>query len=82
MKACLTKPIMQEFSGCLVENPSCRFAVRFGFSYICEHPNHKDFLTRNNESTHQLDHNKLYKELKEARRSEYISKVKRYIEEL
>jgi len=57
MDECVNKPMLPEFSGCLVEKPSCEFAVRFGFSYLCEHPKHKDF--NNVPSGRNLNHNKL-----------------------
>jgi hypothetical protein len=82
MCECITKPINEIYSGCLVENPSCKFAFRFGFSYLCEHPQHKDFYPNNFPSKHHLDHNKLYEDLKESRRNEYISKAKKYLEDL
>lgn len=80
MSECLTKPILDEFSGCLVEKPSCEFAVRFGFSYLCEHPRHKDF---NPEPSRQdLDHNKLYSDLRVSRRNEFLSMAKKYLNEM
>jgi hypothetical protein len=86
MQDCLTMPFTPEFSGCLVETPTCRFAVRFGFSYLCEHPCHKDFfqdpLLSSQHAERDVDHNELYRRLKESRRSEFISKAKRIIEDL
>jgi len=73
---------MPEYSGCLVENPTCNFAVSFGFSYLCEHPEHKYFHVKSANSTRHLDHNEIYKNLKEKRKKEYISKAKRYLEDL
>ncbi len=86
MQECLTKPLTPAFSGCLVEKPTCNFAVRFGFSYLCEHPQHKDFF-QNTPSSGQhadraVDHNELYRSLKESRRTEYLSKVKKFIADL
>lgn len=82
MRECLTKPLTTKYSGCLVETPACDHAVRFGFSYLCDHPRHKDFHPNMTTSGHQVDHNALYGDLKESRRSAYIDKVKRYIAEL
>ena len=82
MEECLTKPLTTEFSGCLVETPACGFAVRFGFSYLCEHPRHKDFHPNRPLSGHQVDHNALYRDLKESRRSAYVAKVKRFVKDL
>ena len=82
MRECITKPILPEYSGCLIENPACDFATRFGFSYLCEHPHHKDFSLKNSPSGQHVDHNKLYSDLKESRRIEYIAKAKKCIEDL
>jgi len=82
MRECQTKPLTTNFSGCLVKTPACEYAVRFGFSYLCEHPRHQDFHPSMSVPEQQVDHNALYKDLKESRRSDYISKVKRFIEDL
>ncbi|BCS55935.1 hypothetical protein GSbR_12980 [Geobacter sp. SVR] len=78
MSECMTKPLLTEFSGCLVENPSCGFAVRFGFSYLCEHPRHKDFSLERS----PVDRNKLYNDLKISRRTEYLSMAKRFLADM
>jgi hypothetical protein len=70
---------MRDCSGCLVDNPACNFAVRFGFSYLCEHPQHMDF---HDKSDHRLDHNTLYNDLRKSRRSEYLSLAKKFIEDI
>jgi hypothetical protein len=67
MKECLTKPLMSNFSGCLVENPTCQHAFRMGFSYLCSHPRHHEF--------HRGQPNELkmrYETLRESRRNAYI----------
>ncbi len=79
MNECQTKPLLPNYSGCLVENPICNHAVRFGFSYICEHPNHKEFVVT---ETPDYEPNAHYHTLRESRRQEYISKIKGYIENL
>ena len=79
MKKCLTKPLVAEYSGCLVETPACDFAVRFGFSYLCEHPRHADFHPS---PERQLDHKALYNELRTSRRNEYIYMAKKFIEDM
>ncbi len=81
MCECLTKPIMPDYSGCLVENPTCQFAVRFGFSYHCEHPQHMDFHMIDANFQHQKGHNERYRDLKESRKKEYLFKVKQYMED-
>jgi len=79
MSECLTKPLLPQFSGCLVENPTCRHAVSFGFSYLCEHPNHKDFITP---TTPQTETAEQYRNLRESRRRKYIAEIKKHIEAL
>ena len=79
MSECKTTPLLPKFSGCLVENPLCRHAVRFGFSYLCEHPNHKEYFTSATPKTEAAAH---YRNLRESRRHEYISKIKECIEAL
>jgi hypothetical protein len=69
---CLTMPFLPEFSGCLVENPCCGFAVRFGFSYHCEHPNHKQFHPTEDSSVARVELPIIYRNLKEARRSQEL----------
>jgi hypothetical protein len=68
MSKCQTIAFLPEFSGCLVANPTCGYAVRFGFSYHCEHPNHLDFYPVNDPEVNLADLPNLYRELKEARR--------------
>ena len=85
MQECLTKPLTSAFSGCLVEKPTCNFAVRFGFSYLCEHPRHKDFFQNapvSGQHADRADHNELYRNLKESRRNEYLSMVKRLVADM
>ena len=81
MRECLTKPLVAEYSGCLQENPECKYAVSFGFSYLCEHPRHKDFHPGRDSSGDQSDHNMLYRNLRESRRRIYLSKVKEFIDD-
>lgn len=82
MSDCMTKPLMDEYSGCLVENPACKYAVRFGFSYLCEHPQHKEFYLNNSRSKQHLGQNEIYEELREKRRKEYIAKARKYLDDL
>lgn len=82
MQECLAKPLTRNFSGCLQENPKCKYATSFGFSYLCEHPRHKDFHQRSNASGEQIDHNLMYKELRESRRRIYLSRVSEFVRDL
>ena len=67
MNECLTKPLLGTMSGCLVDNPTCTFAVRMGFSFLCSHPEHKHF---HGKPADEL--NTHYSELRESRRSAYF----------
>ena len=82
MNECLTIPFLPEFSGCLVDNPDCTFAVRCGFSYHCEHPNHKDFHKKDPTPADRADLINRYKELKEFRRQKYQEEMDKTIERL
>jgi len=82
MCECMTKPIREEYSGCLVEEPSCKYAERFGFTYMCHHPQHKDFFLSNSPDKQHLDAASIYKGLKESRRNEYIALAKKCLENL
>lgn len=75
MDECLTIPFVPEFSGCLVENPACNFAIRCGFSYHCHHPSHKDFHSTIDSSGERIDLRKRYTQLKESRRLRYLQQV-------
>ena len=77
MHECLTIPFMSEFSGCLVENPTCQFAVRFGFSFHCEHPFHQDFQTSDDRSIDHADLQQRYRDLREARRRAYLEQIRK-----
>jgi hypothetical protein len=76
MSKCLTKPLLPQFSGCLVADPKCIFAVRFGFSFYCEHTQHEEFKMNTPDSVNQSDHNEIYRELRDSRRREYIGGFK------
>jgi len=82
MRECLTKPLIADYSGCMVKNPVCDFAVSFGFSYLCNNPRHKEFYAIRNSSGYKLDHNALYRDLRESQRRTFISTVKESIDNL
>jgi len=75
MRECLTKPILPEFSGCLVENPVCRFATRFGFSYLCEHPYHKEFHRGKESKSERVALNERYQVLRDGRRQKFLEEI-------
>lgn len=44
VKKCLTTQLLlAKVSGCLVEKPECAYAHKFGFSYVCRHPDHAEY---------------------------------------
>lgn len=73
MEQCLTKPmILADTSCCLVEHPTCGYAVKMGFSYWCRHPEHARFhghatgrMTRE-----QLGHQ--YRSLRQQRQHAFV----------
>ena len=76
MKKCLTKKMLfREVSGCLVENPECAYARKFGFSFVCSHPDHTKFHAHVTESLTRGEINELYNSLKQKRREEFIASL-------
>jgi hypothetical protein len=78
----MAKPLTRSYSGCLQENPACEYAFSFGFSYLCNHPRHKDFHPGRDSSCDLTDSNTLYLNLRESRRRTYLSGVKEFIDHL
>jgi hypothetical protein len=75
MGECLTKPILPEFSGCLVENPTCQFATRLGFSYLCEHPYHKEFHRGKESKPERIALSERYQLLRDERREKFLEGI-------
>ena len=74
MNTCLTKAIaFPEVSGCLVENPECGYAHTFGFSYVCCHPDHKEFRTHIVGTLTRDDAVERYDALRRKRREEFTA---------
>lgn len=74
MKTCLTKKLVfKEVSGCLVENPDCGFAHKFGFSFVCRHPDHAKFHVHVSGVMSRAEANERYETLRLKRRDEFIS---------
>lgn len=77
---CLTKPFNGVFSGCLTENPDCPFAVGFGFSFHCTHPDRHRFAAAA-ASLHQGELLERYGELRDRRRQAFLDQLGMPIEE-
>jgi hypothetical protein len=68
---CLTKP-MYGGSVCLSDGQDCHFAVRFGFSFRCTHPDKASFYGHIN-GEYTLDElRKLSRKLRVERRSQFV----------
>jgi hypothetical protein len=68
---CLTKPM---YGGCvcLADSQNCPFAVRFGFSFRCTHPDKADFYGHV-KGEYTLDElRELSRRLKDKRRSAFV----------
>ena len=76
MTQCLTKQLMfREASGCLVEKPECGYALKFGFSFVCCHPEHTKFHADVVGALTKKESGKLYDSLKRQRRDEFIANL-------
>jgi hypothetical protein len=74
METCLTKSLMYlEVSGCLLENPTCCYANKFGFSYLCRHPDHAKFNAVTIGTLSNKQSAELYNELRKKRREEFLA---------
>lgn len=74
MKNCHTKKLLfREVSGCLVEEPECRFAHKFGFSFVCHHPDHTKFHVHVTGVMSKDEASRLYEELRLKRRNEFVA---------
>ncbi|MBJ6726297.1 hypothetical protein [Geomesophilobacter sediminis] len=73
MSRCVVKPICEEHSGCLKEEPSCPYAAKFGFSIHCEHPDHRQMAAESVHSLGRLELTRRYRELRESRRRNFIA---------
>lgn len=74
MKNCHTKKLLfREVSGCLVEDPDCGFAHKFGFSIECRHPEHAKFHVHVSGAMTRAEANERYETLKLKRRAEFLS---------
>lgn len=76
MNECLTTQFaLSEVSGCLVENPQCDYAHRFGFSFVCRHPDHASFRSLASGAMTKGDADTLYDTLRRNRRDEFTAKL-------
>ena len=84
METCIRVPIGEDFIGCLVENPSCQYAYKLGFSYLCEHTGYANFNDLDNSLSFKTktDRIKSYDELRNKRRHEYLDHNKEFLKEM
>lgn len=76
MKEGHTTPFaLSEVSGCLVENPECDFAIKFGFSIFCRHPEHASFHAHAAEAESTDKVHILYDTLRQKRRAEFTANL-------
>jgi hypothetical protein len=40
---CRTMPLLPEYPECLANGPRCRYAIYFGYGYLCTHPDNGAF---------------------------------------
>lgn len=72
MKTCLTIKLLPEASGCLAEKPECGYAQQFGFSFICLHPDHRQFYAHVSGALTKDEALKRYYRLKHGRREQFV----------
>jgi len=84
MEKCIRVPIAEDLTGCLVENPSCQYAYRLGFSYLCEHPSHNNYneLSKSVPLQTKKELIRMYDELRRKRRHEYIHQHKSLLDKM
>ena len=76
MDKCLTKKLLfEEVSGCLVEKPECGFALKFGFSYVCRHQDHKKFHAHTASIMTSSEINERYETLRIKRHNEFVANL-------
>ena len=76
MDRCLTvQSMFSDDSGCLLERPDCNFASRFGFSYVCRHPDHAKFRVHTTGLLPKKEALKLYKRLRQKRRDAFAASL-------
>lgn len=74
MGTCLTQQLLYlEVSGCLHESPACCYADKFGFSYLCRHPDHAKFNAVISGVLSKNESEELYVALRNKRRDEYLA---------
>jgi hypothetical protein len=73
MNNCLTKKTLSsKYSGCLVEEPQCVFACKFGFSFECCHPDHTKFHAHTTNAMSLEAARNLYETLRQKRRNDFM----------
>lgn len=80
-RACIAKPMNEKYSGCLAQDPDCPYAVGFGFSFHCEHPDHARLAGIADTPSRRKELSRRYRELRDLRRERFISELGMPIEE-
>lgn len=73
MKTCLTMKFLSGASGCLIEKPQCGYAQQWGFSFICNHPDHAEYNAHVDGCLTRDEALQRYNSLKQKRRNEFIA---------
>lgn len=74
MNNCHTKILLfREVSGCLVESPECGFAQKFGFSFVCRHPEHAKYHVHVTGAMTRKEANERYDTLRIKRRDKFVA---------
>lgn len=60
-------------SGCLVDEPECIYADKFGFSILCHHPEHLKFHAHAVGALTRIEADELYNSLRRRRRDRYTA---------
>ena len=76
MNRCLTKKLLfNEVSGCLIEKPECGLALKFGFSFVCRHHDHKKFHAHTSGVMTISEANERYETLRQKRRNNFVKNL-------
>ncbi len=76
MKKCITvQSMISKDSGCLVEQPDCCYARKFGFSFECRHPDRASFHAHILGELTRVEALEQYRLLRQKRRDEFMASL-------